>query len=105
MLTGKDDSEEPTANQGELEDKVLNIIRKENTPTVGTYGDLFDSLNISNSELKLEITAMGEDPGIYRVVLTFTTKGGIQNMVFTVDVQSNDAEDELDDEEFTFTDF
>jgi hypothetical protein len=104
MLTSKD-SDDPVTDQGELKNDVLRIIRKEPTPTVGTYGDLFDSLNISNSELELEITHMGEDPGIYRVVLTFTTKGGIQNMVFTVDVQSGDAEDELDDEEFTFTDF
>jgi pSer/pThr/pTyr-binding forkhead associated (FHA) protein len=104
MLT-RNGEEETVEDQSGLTENILKIIRKVETPTVGTYGDLFDNLNISNSELDVEPTEIGKDTGTYRVILNFKTAKGIQNMEFTVDIQSALGKAEMDDEEFTFTDF
>jgi pSer/pThr/pTyr-binding forkhead associated (FHA) protein len=106
LFSNGDDNQSVSSGQ-DLEKEILQIIRSVKTPTEGTYGELFDNLNISNSDIDIDSTRLGDDPELkmYKVVLTFVTEDGIQNMVFHVDLQSEEAEDKLDDPQFTFTKF
>ena len=107
VLLSKGDDNQSASSGKDLEKEILQIIRSVKTPTEGTYGELFDNLNISNSDIDIESTQLGDNPDLkmYKVVLTFVTEDGIQNMVFHVDLQSEEAKDILDDSQFTFTKF
>lgn len=107
ILLKKDSGDTAAGSREDLNGEVLKMVRDLKTPTEGTYGDLFDRINISNSDIDIDLTRMGDNPELqmYKVVFSFVTEDGLQSMVFHVDLQSEEAKDILDDPQFTFTRF
>jgi len=107
MLLSGDGGDKSALTGAALEKELLEIIRSVQTPTEGTYGELFDRLSIANSDITVDPTRIGDNPDlkVYKVVLAFVTDDGLQQMVFQVDLQSEEAKDETDDPQFTFTKF
>ncbi|MFH1707501.1 MAG: FHA domain-containing protein [Planctomycetota bacterium] len=91
----------PGADAAGRRERIIQIVRGIKTPTTGTYGELLDRLNLASTEMHWVIEDRGLD--IYRVVLSFARPAGEQRMVFNVDLQSGDGDDEL--KEFIFDDF
>ena len=107
VIKFEEEAEERQTEAGKLDERILSTIKKAKTSVKGTYGELFKNLNLSDNDIDIETVKLENDPllEMYKVVLTFVTVDGIQNMVFHVDLKAGEAEDKLDDPQFTFTRF
>ncbi len=103
LLLGKNNSDTESLRGNALSSRIESIVRDSRTPTRDrTYGELFDDLNIANSDIDWNIENRGS--GFYKVTLTFPGENGNdQKLSFKVDIQSEDAQ--FLAEESTFGDF